>query len=1086
MNAHHFPNFPPDFATIPALSGVIDSVARLPGAVLFTTDADGNYTFLTGPGLEYLEIVPEEWLGRSIFEYLKDQPEQQAIIWRVFHGETVSTKSLFGKHLFENHLCPVCDSEGKMLGISGVQFHITEQSEVEIHFQNLTFLENLFDSIPEIAHVLDRDFKIRMANRASRNTFTEVPILGNTCYRMISGFEQPCPWCPVIKMYQTGLPEQTEFFDDLRNRYQRLNCFPIRDPQGNIIGAMEMATEVTEQRLAQDALQKSEALLQDLFSSISDGIFVIDREYTILRTNTAMEKMYPDHAPLVGKKCYEKSLHKCICPNCAAEKMFELKKPITAECYEQPTDGRPEMWFDHTAYPIFNKETGDVTGAISVVRDVTERKQIELELQKYRTELESLVERRTRELQLSEAKLRSILETCPAAIAFLDRQGNFTYVNKAYEELFGFSEDELYGKFAFLYSAGTDEEHQRFWNILKGKTDYSRVTTRLYTKEKQTIWCDISASAVRGMNPADTLLIAVIVDVTQQQRIFEELQRAKEAAEEASQAKSQFLATMSHEIRTPLNGVIGISDLLMETPLRPKQLEYAQLIKTSGESLLFLINDILDFSKIESGKFELEASEFVIHDLIESILGILASKADEKQLDLIATFDNRVPGPVVGDKGRLRQILLNLVGNALKFTETGGVRIHIGLAELFEDRIRLEFSVADTGIGIAKERQNRLFQTFSQVDASSARSYGGTGLGLAISKKLVELMDGDIGVESTKGEGATFWFTACFKCHPIVQKCLKAAVHPCITEKRDYCRGTPPQRCARSGREVAYLQRVAELKGLKVLFVGMGPFKVSTLTEQMQSWEMCAQAVAAPEDTLQCLEENLENPFQLVIINFLSNDSVAESLARSIQEEERFREIRMIFLSPLSEDLHRKFWKYPEKIRCVSKPICSSKLLDSIVRSFYDLPELPEIVSNGKALLNQVDRQSIRVLVAEDNQINRVVITEILKKFGMDCIVVENGELAVENVKNTSFHVVLMDCQMPVMDGYDATRKIRQWEEDSSRSSRIPIIALTANATSEDEAKCLAVGMDAYCSKPVNAGKLLDLIHEQLEVISDK
>jgi CheY-like chemotaxis protein len=358
-----------------------------------------------------------------------------------------------------------------------------------------------------------------------------------------------------------------------------------------------------------------------------------------------------------------------------------------------------------------------------------------------------------------------------------------------------------------------------------------------------------------------------------------------------------------------------------------------------------------------------------------------------------------------------------------------------------------------------------LFKSFSQVDTSTARVYGGTGLGLAISKKLVELMEGDIHVESEEGKGSTFWFTAHFKCLPLILKCMRAAILPCIAEKRDFCRGNPPQRCARSGREVVYLQRVADLKGLKTLMVGTGEVMIPALLEQMQSWGMSLQCADSAAVAIQYLKEEQETPFQLVVIDFSLHDAVSESLIRSIQEDVRLKDIALICLAPLSEDLQQKSWKFSEKVRYVTKPVGCSLLLDSVVRSFYELPGLPVGTTSS---IETLPKRSIRVLAVDDNQVNRIVIAEILKHADMECVVIETGAVAVDSVKNAHYDIVLMDCQMPIIDGYEATERIRRWEKDSLRPVRIPIIALTANVTPEDIQKCFDAGMDGYCSKPVN------------------
>ena len=1073
------------------LSGLVNLITHIPGSVVFTTDSEGRYTFLDGSGLEYLGIVPEEWLGRSIFEFLKDYPDRQEIARRVLRGESVVDFSRFGNHYFEDHLCPFYNDEGEILGIVGFQVNITAKVQAENELKNnAEFLDNLFNGIPHNAYALDPNFKILRANQAARVTFPNIPLVDSVCYESIHGRETPCTFCPVVETYKTGKPKSEVYYEEKLNKFFELTSFPIRDQvTGEVVGATELAQDITDRKQIEESLLRNQAMLNELWEGLDEVVYLIDRNYTILQANSMMAKMYPELVPLVGRKCYDTTTYGRICPDCAAEYTFREGKGTSRTFFEKNSEDEPGYWFELTTFPIYETGSDVVNNVLGIMRNVTPRMEMESQLDDYRIQLHRMAEQQTHELRLSETKLRTILETSGAAISFADYRGRFTYINGMFKEMFGYSEEETYGRHVTVFALGDQEllaeKAEEIEQALNGQTDRCRTTGAFSTKYGRTIWCDVNLSVIRGTRPEDTQLISVIVDVTAQQQMVDYLNQAKIAAEEASLAKSQFLATMSHEIRTPLNGVIGVSNLLMETPLQPKQLEYAGLIKASGESLLFLINDILDFSKIEAGKFELEKTEFNVHELVESVVGVLTSKTLEKRLELIATFDSQVPGPVAGDMGRLRQVLINLVSNALKFTEEGGVHVHVSLDTILEDSIRLKFSVKDTGIGIARERQNRLFKSFSQVDASAARVYGGTGLGLAISKKLVELMGGNVHVESEVGRGSVFWFTACLGCDPLVLRCLKAKERPCITEKRDYCRGILPSYCARSGREVAYLQRIAELRGVKTLIVGKGTVKVPALLEQMESWGIQAQAVSDYDDATEIIEKAHESdvPFRLIVVDFPTGEVNTEQWIRNLQDSDRFQDTVFVGLTPLSEDLRKKTWKFPEKIRFVSKPVCCSTLLDAIVRLFYVVPKVQRLQDAKPADVNASEtdatqKKAIRVLVAEDNRINQIVISEILKKAGMECVVVENGIEAVEQVRDCAYDVVLMDCQMPLMDGYEATRKIRSREEELTNSPRLPIIALTANATSEDEGKCLSAGMDAYCSKPIETVKLINLIRQ--------
>jgi PAS domain S-box-containing protein len=541
----------------------------------------------------------------------------------------------------------------------------------------------------------------------------------------------------------------------------------------------------------------------------------------------------------------------------------------------------------------------------------------------------------------SEAKLQTILDTSLAAISFVDWRGNFTYINKAYQKLFGYNEDELYGKPSLMISEGTEEYHQVFWDLLDGKTDYNRLATRLQAKNGQTVWADISASMMRGTDPTENQMISVVVDITERQHILEELQRAKNAAEDASCAKSEFLAHMSHEIRTPLNGVIGLSDLLIRTALNEKQYEYTRLINESGKALLFQINDVLDFSKIEAGKLELIIEEFDLVEMTETVLGILASKAESKGLELCGTFGRGLPRVVSGDSGRIRQVLINLVGNAIKFTESGTVHVDLIVAgDWYGDEnnlLDIRFFVKDSGIGIPADRLNRLFKSFSQVDSSTSRVYGGTGLGLAISERLVRLMGGDIKIESQPGKGSIFQFTLSLRCPPASACGLRENHRYCATEKLDHCKQTHTH--------------------------GVHKMPTSHIVEHL-------------------------------------------------------------FLS-LAGQIH--------------------------------------------------------ILVAEDNRVNQIVVKNLLAEAGFTCDIADNGHKAYDAIRNGGYDLVLMDCQMPEIDGFEATRLIRTWEQEHGKA-RIPIVALTASATKEDAQRCLEVGMDAYCSKPINPAQLFKEIKYLLEI----
>jgi PAS domain S-box-containing protein len=637
------------------------------------------------------------------------------------------------------------------------------------------------------------------------------------------------------------------------------------------------------------------------------------------------------------------------------------------------------------------------------------------------------------ELQRQRRYFESLLENSPTAIAVTDLDEHVTAWNPAAERLFGYSADEALGQQIDELVAFHDEvraEGAAMNRRVRSGGEVHRVTRRT-RKDGSLVDVEVRVAPVRVSGELEGFY-AIYHDIG-------ELVKARREAEEATQAKSAFLATMSHEIRTPMNAVIGMAELLLDTRLTPEQRTFADVIRTSGDSLLAIINDILDFSKIEAGRLDLEHRPFLLGECVESALEIVAASASRKGLDLACLVDPEAPAGLVGDMARLRQILVNLLTNAVKFTESGEVVLSIDGKPASRDGradglYTLHFAVRDTGIGIPSDRMDRLFHSFSQVDASTTRRYGGTGLGLAISKRLSEMMGGTMWAESRPGEGSTFHFTVTMKAAPIA-----APAEP----------------------------RPAELAGKRLLVVDDNAANREVVRRQAASWGVVARETGSPAEALEWIRRG--DPFDAAILDLQMPDVDGLTLAREIRLLRDEASLPLVLLTSLGrrrEDLEAgvQFAAY------LTKPIKSSQLYEALVGVFgRPPPDEPSAPRADAADAVAPERPPLRILVAEDNEVNTKLALLLLERLGHRADVVGNGREALEALRRERYDVVLMDVEMPEMDGLEASRRIHaEWLNDR----RPRIIAMTANAMQGDRETCLAAGMDDYLSKPIRRDEL--------------
>lgn len=889
-------------------------------------------------------------------------------------------------------------------------------------FSNKRILNGVLESTEDLIWSADRNLKLIEANHSFYNfvaEHTSVPISTNP--QIPDGEFWGYNWRKVALESFKGKKQKLHItIPGAEPKTIEVQIHPMYEDQ-EVVAISGFCRDISENMRLQNKIILAKERYENAASATNDGIWEWDLANQHIHLSERLKEILGFHSSKINfdLETFGRMFHPEDLPRIIHDFQALIRSDrdqLVGEVRLKHADGH-WVWMEGRGSAV-RDEKGWVLRISGAITDISERKKSQLELK----------------------KLSLVASNTSNSVVITDADGIVEWTNDGFTRITGYSKEEIIGRRPgpLLQGPETDPEVKKL--VAQRIREGEPVSTEIlnYNKSGASYWISMEINPIRDQQGHITNYIAIQTDITSQKVYELQLKVAKKKAEAAAMAKSEFLATMSHEIRTPMNAVIGMTGLLLDSPLSEEQRDFVDTIRISGDNLLNIINDILDFSKIDAGKLDLEQQAFLLPETVEDVLDLLSSKAQAQNLELTYEADPLVPANIISDPTRVNQVLVNLIGNAIKFTKEGEVSLSIKETHRFRNVSQIQFSVRDTGIGIPKNKAKKLFQAFSQVDTSTTREYGGTGLGLAISSRLVQLMGGDIWVDSIPGEGSTFHFTIRVKRHD------------------DSTFGTyilPEHKPITAGK--------------RALLIDDNQTNLRILQSQMSTWGISCETCDQPLEVLSMVQQK---DYDLLIMDMHMPDLNGLNLARQLTDHLGDKAPPMIMLTSLGQSLRENERKYFQAF--LHKPVRREQLYKHIHKILIPQQKFVSNQNETKVVEATQEMPDISILIAEDNLVNQKVARRMLKKMGYTAEVVANGQEALEMVQRRKFDLIFMDMRMPVMDGLEATRRIRK----KFSTDQLKIIAMTANAMKGDREECINAGMDDYVTKPVK----LELIREAI------